>query len=334
MGSELVSVQPAIAVALVPVRIRRQESDEDVITYAALDPYSTDTFVKEDLLETLKVKGQQTEISLTTMASKNNLITVKVVQGLEVSDLEAHHTIPLPSVLAYKDLPVDRGDIPSMDQIKKWPHLAHLPLVWSTAQVGILIGMNVPGALRPLEVIHGNDDQPYAIKTKLGWTVHGPMGDGPNQSVKSNRIRVDSLEIEKMLHMAFNKDFQDHAEGNLPAPSLEDQRWEELVRESTTLENGHYTISLPFRNLKPKLPNNKHLAIWRCESLKRRLNKDEIFGIEYKRVKNELLSNEFGEPVHEQHRPEEGEVFYIPHHGVFNPRKPGKLRVVFDCASQ
>ena len=27
-----------------------------------------------------------------------------------------------------------------------------------------------------------------------------------------------------------------------------------------------------------------------------------------------------------------GKTWYIPHHGVFSPNKPGKIRVVFDCS--
>ena len=29
-----------------------------------------------------------------------------------------------------------------------------------------------------------------------------------------------------------------------------------------------------------------------------------------------------------------GKVWYLPHHPVINPRKPGKVRVVFDCAAK
>lgn len=29
-----------------------------------------------------------------------------------------------------------------------------------------------------------------------------------------------------------------------------------------------------------------------------------------------------------------GNTWYIPHHGVYHPRKPGKLRVVFDCSAR
>ena len=30
----------------------------------------------------------------------------------------------------------------------------------------------------------------------------------------------------------------------------------------------------------------------------------------------------------------EGRCWYLPHHGVFHPQKPGKIRVVFDCSTQ
>ena len=29
-----------------------------------------------------------------------------------------------------------------------------------------------------------------------------------------------------------------------------------------------------------------------------------------------------------------GKTWYIPHHGIYHPEKPGKLRVVFDCSAK
>lgn len=168
---------PAIAVALVPVRIRLQGSEKDIVTYAAQDPYSTDTFIKEDLLKALGVDGAPTTVLLTTMAQKRSPIRAKTVVGLHISDLNNENTVSLPEVLAYKDLPVDREDIPTRDQVKSWPHLSNVPIQWSTASVGILIGMNVPSILRPLEVVYGKDNEPYALRTKLGWSIHGPVGN-------------------------------------------------------------------------------------------------------------------------------------------------------------
>jgi len=32
--------------------------------------------------------------------------------------------------------------------------------------------------------------------------------------------------------------------------------------------------------------------------------------------------------------PHDNRIWYIPHHGVYHPNKPGKIRVVFDCSCQ
>ena len=36
----------------------------------------------------------------------------------------------------------------------------------------------------------------------------------------------------------------------------------------------------------------------------------------------------------EQMNLQNGNVWYIPHHGVYHPYKPGKIRVVFDCSAK
>lgn len=46
-----------------------------------------------------------------------------------------------------------------------------------------------------------------------------------------------------------------------------------------------------------------------------------------------LLSNGYAERVPTTHLARsDGKVWYIPHHGVYYPKK-GKIRVVFDCAA-
>ena len=45
----------------------------------------------------------------------------------------------------------------------------------NNVEVGLLIGCNYPKALNPKEVILGNDSDPYAVKTELGWGIIGPV---------------------------------------------------------------------------------------------------------------------------------------------------------------
>ena len=35
-----------------------------------------------------------------------------------------------------------------------------------------------------------------------------------------------------------------------------------------------------------------------------------------------------------QMSPEDSDTWYIPHHGVYHPQKPGKIRVVFECSAK
>ena len=32
--------------------------------------------------------------------------------------------------------------------------------------------------------------------------------------------------------------------------------------------------------------------------------------------------------------PEDGDTWHIPHHGVYDPHKPGKIRAVFECSAK
>lgn len=98
-------------------------------------------------------------------------------------------------------MPVHRGNIPCQKDLQRWPHLRHIPLPEIDSEIELLIGLNMPKALEPLQVIPSVDDGPYAVKTILGWTVNGPLGgDSSCETVSEqpqisvNRILVVSLD--------------------------------------------------------------------------------------------------------------------------------------------
>ena len=47
-----------------------------------------------------------------------------------------------------------------------------------------------------------------------------------------------------------------------------------------------------------------------------------------------IIENGYAEKVPSMRRSERNNVWYIPHHGVYHPKKPNKIRVVFDCAAE
>lgn len=93
----------------------------------------------------------------------------------------------------------------------------------------------------------------------------------------------------------------------------------------------HYEMLLPFK-VRPNLPDNKQLAIVQLSHLKKKLSRDEKYKNQYIRFMEEVIEKGDAVEVHDDGK--DGEMWYIPHHSIYYPRKPDKLRVVFDCAAK
>ncbi|XP_067036266.1 uncharacterized protein [Acropora muricata] len=104
--------------------------------------------------------------------------------------------------------------------------------------------------------------------------------------------------------------------------------------ESARLLDGHYEIAIPWKFHPPGLPNNRPLAEHHLRLLRRRLVKDPELYSRYSAFMSDLLVKGYAKRVPEDCRSrDDGKVWYLPHHSVVHPRKPEKVRVVFDCAA-
>lgn len=92
-------------------------------------------------------------------------------------------------------------------------------------------------------------------------------------------------------------------------------------------------MPLPFKgNSPPNLPNNKRLATVRLQCLEKKLKANKQYYEQYKTFMEETINKGDAEPAPAT---SEGEKeWYLPHHGIYHPRKPDKLRVVFDCSAK
>ncbi len=90
-----------------------------------------------------------------------------------------------------------------------------------------------------------------------------------------------------------------------------------------------YEMTLPFKEDGPKPPNNKECAMHHLRCLEKRLQRDEKYYTDYVACMDETIARGDAEkvPVEEI---DNNPAWYIPHHGVYHPQKPGKIRVVFD----
>ena len=321
---------PATGLAIVPVNVRAKGKEKTVQTYAFLDPGSNTTFCTDKLIDRLGATGRKVALSLTTM-DNDNVKSQSLVVSLEVSDLQGANTVELRDVFSRAKLPVAADDRPVQSDVDKWPYLKEINLPNVDAEVELLIGSDVPKALEPQEVKRSEDGGPYAVRTLLGWTINGPLGRPTSSRHTANRIQSHAhldLQFERFCEMEFN-DSQFSVEKGM---SQEDKRALTMMEESAELRDGHYQIAIPWKVFPPYLPNNKAVAEHRLSLLKKRLKRDPELHQKYALFMDDLFEKGHARKVPDDQR--DSPAWYLPHHSVIHPQKPGKVRVVFDCAAK
>ena len=187
---------------IVPVTLYHKDSPSvSVNVYALLDNASDSTFIKTSILRDLSISGPEGLLQLNTMHGRAE-IPVQRIDGLVVKKVSDEVTVEQPKAYSREAIPSRRNQIPMPETASKWPHLVRImdaiPPYRSDLDVTLLIGCNCPRALKPHEVILGNEDDPYAVRTLLGWGIVGPTNpDGrmaPDDGV-SNCHRIVTNEI-------------------------------------------------------------------------------------------------------------------------------------------
>ena len=188
---------------------------------------------------------------------------------------------------------------PLARDLEAWTHLRDLiDTVVQENEMGLLIGMDSPAALTPLSIQRAGAGDPFAFRTRLGWTVCGPTAPeqldmAPDSAVVLTCKGVeqdDSSALREQVRM-FWKDGEattaDRDEG------LELSANDKLVRKlwdsSTERDEQHYVLPIPFKDDSSRPENNWFMAKKRLESLRRRLLRDPDLGRAYeKRSRNYL----------------------------------------------
>ncbi len=331
---------------ILPVLVKMAASSEHISTYAFTDNGCGAVFVDTVLQRTMKARTKQAKLVLKTMNLEEIFDTEVITDPVQVGNLHGNHFIDLPTVFVKDNLPVGLEDVPTQADLDKWEHLQQIKLPELTSncipKVTIMIGSNVPEATLPLEVVTSEiPNQPYAIRSPLGWLVYGLPGKLTDQNdINVNFCRMDHAmvqtglehleqQLKQYINMDFNESLSDHRIGK----SAEDQRFLDIVSSTVEFKEGKYHVALPFRNNDLTMPDNRQLAQLRAENLKRKLDKDPQYHAAYKTAMTKVLQDGYAEKVPNDELVADGKKWYIPHHGIIHPQK-GKLRIVYDCAAE
>ncbi|XP_072170025.1 uncharacterized protein [Diadema setosum] len=291
---------------IVPVWVRHSDNpSREYLQYAILDDQSNVGFVSEGLCAKLQLQGQETELQLTTM-HQSARVKSKKVTGLQVMDFNREQVIDLPACFSRKEVPASRHQIPKAEVLRKWPHLepvaSQLMPYNKSIEVSLLIGNNCTRAIRPREVLAGGDDDPYAMRTILGWGVVGRVCQTPIQDdhgATCHKMQVSEsypnftydtrakevFSPDQVLRI-LEQDFQ--ATNSKGAPlSVEETKFLTILENGIRKrDDGHLEMPLPLKSDQASFPDNKILALKRWKQLAARLHRNPKFLKDYRRFMN------------------------------------------------
>jgi len=260
---------------IVRVWLHHQDNPKDKVkVYALLDEQSDACFIKESTLTALGMDGPEVDLELSIVLGQKT-ITNKRATGLTVHSINETTEITLPRTYTRNVIPARRSHIPRHDTTLKWPHLesiaSHLMPLNTEAEVGLLIAANSAPVIKPHEVILGNDDDPYAKRTALGWgilrKINAQSQDDGADDVRDNVFcnSIVTCEVQQEIQATSNKrachfalktqvkeglcpiqmstmftlDFNKHATKE-KFPSFEDRRFLTIVQEGIhQRDDGH-----------------------------------------------------------------------------------------------
>ena len=348
---------------IVPVFVsHRDYPKKEAKVYALLDDASDTTFATTKVQQALGIEGVETELTLSTMSGKE-VISVSRIYGLVAERLDRRAKVDLPKMYAKESIPCRGNQIPTPEMADKWPHLKKIkdkiPKLDDSIEIGLLIGCNCPKAIKPKEVITGKGEDPYAIRTLLGWCIVGPVTStqSPESSIVSScnailthestpmeNLSIDFVVRDKakeimnplVVKQMFQLDFAEHRSAKKQGLSKEDRRFLNIVETGVhRCDDGHYELPLPLKEDFKGLPNNRNDAVRRMYHLKKRFdspngkdNKEE-----YIKFMKDMIDNGYAEKAPDDDNLKPGMTFYINHHGTRHPKKK-KLRIVFNCSQE
>lgn len=335
--------------------------EQEILVYALLDTMSDTTFIVDGVGDEVQAHSEAATLRLTTMTDTSTKIPCRRFDNLLVRGFRSSTKISLPPAYSRCSIPMNEAHIPTPSTADRWPHLhsiSNLLVPKQDCPIGLLIGYNCAQALAPLNCISGRNEEPYAVETELGWSIVGGAQtntaenfDTFGQTYRTVSMRVEApisndsqaniqyvckSQVKEVTTADFlqmmEKDF--HEINGHDTMSQEDKKFLQIVGDGVQQrDDGYYEMPLPFKKGNPILPNNRRAAMGRLIGLKSQLLKRPRYKDHYMTFMKEILDRGDAEKV------PAGELdistsWYIPHHGVYHPKKPDKVRVVFDCSAR
>ena len=225
----------------------------------------------------------------------------------------------------------------------KWPHLKHIHFSDTGLRpiVDLLIGIDYLDLHCSYKEVKGQEGEPIARRTPLGWTCVGrPEGKNiPDAHTNFSMTtlfttrRCDVDEINSTM-----KKFWDIDSGGtfIQTTVLDTDEKAALQKAENSFRfiDGRYEVGVPWKEDSHEMVNNHKMAMKRLQNTEKRLLKNSDVLKAYDEVIDQYLDKGYIRKVPVSEKQPDSK-WYLPHFAILKPNKATtKIRIVFDASAK
>lgn len=335
IGAHAVDDDTTTLLLVVPVII--EANGVRIQSVGLLDEGSQTSLIRNSLSKRLGLQGPLMPSPLSTYRGDDPKEIVRLV-SFYIESPESGRAFEVKSAYAVQRVQSYHANLNWETSKHLWSHLADIqPIEIDSSEIGVLLGRNILRVHDVLDTRYPADgvEAPDGIKTHFGWCITGPVPTSSvHPSVHINSISGNNQQLEYRLYDLVTQFWLTESFGTRPSihlPMTQDDKMALKILERTTRHNGdRYEVGLMLRNPSINLPNNREVALRQYRALIKRFTRDAAFAERYSQVLNEYIALGHAKQVDDDSASVNGSIWYLPHHGVTTPNKPGKVRVVFN----
>ncbi|XP_062703182.1 uncharacterized protein LOC134285759 [Aedes albopictus] len=310
---------------------------KQVETFVFLDDGSSSTLLEAEIATQLGIEGEPDSLwlSWTGKIGRHEKASRRI--SVKISGANKEEKYLLNDVRTVQELGLPNQTLDYKELVKAFPHLQGLPVnSYVNAKPGMIIGIEHVRMITSLRIREGGNNDPVAAKTRLGWCVYGRNSTN-EESVEQLHVHVAESISNTELHDSMRKFFAvEEAVVTQQIESDEDKRARSILETTTVRREGRMEVGLLWRKDDVRFPDSYQMALSRLRGLEKRLAKDAVL----RNKVNEQLESFVQKQYVRVLSPEELEStdpfrrWYLPLGIVTNPKKPSKIRMVWDAAAK
>ncbi|KAJ6639535.1 hypothetical protein Bhyg_12281 [Pseudolycoriella hygida] len=275
-----IGVNVRVLLRILPIKIFANGITLD--TFAFLDDGSTTTLIDEKLADELNLDGVKRDLCLIWSSNihrkeKNSRQVSVIISSIDNPKLQ----FKLKEVKTVNNLGIPSQRLNKDELCKRFSYLDNIPFKsYENGVPGILIGSNNPRIGIPRKVVDRGDFEPIAAKTKIGWSIHGPIDKfDSSEGYKMNHFQIEECkcqhDLDESLHQSMKDYFSIDNFGVQVPPMLctlskENEKALQQLDSLTKRVDGRFETGLLWRYENFVLPESFWMAKRRLECLERK----------------------------------------------------------------